>query len=285
MKNRKLAWFYGWLTADGHLKPIHRPGKDVRSISWCLHSKDSDVLDKFKCMFDTNTKVRQHNYNGKPTVHFNIFNKDVVQEAFEDDPKNKIITKDCPWDYVRGIFEGDGCFYIRPKNNNLVTIFYGSKIHLQWIGKLISNYFNVKYKEPRYSANTYEIRWEGRIARLIAWRMYKDTTEDMRLDRKYSIWNNYNISKVSLQGNNEELENLLSAIETLNVNMYEIDKGLIVRISGMNILNTCKSLSSIISNEMSIPTGIPFLGKGKKKNYSLYLKDIFHTINTPACNA
>jgi hypothetical protein len=266
--SRKLAWFLGWFASDGHLQ-LPKRSKDVPTITFCLHAKDRDVLDKFQSWLNTNSKVREYNYNGKRTAHYSIFDKELI--SLVDGVKNAIpvdLIEGFEWDFLRGVFEGDGCFYIRPKNSALSTMWYGNKTHLVWLASFVGEYLGLDPKKPKdYGSGTHSVRYEGRPARMLGWKLYRDAPQDMSLDRKKKIILDYIGQK--------DMDSLDTFLEVLGTTKTEVrKKGTCFNVRGsskLTNLDACKMGVKLLKEEFDVNAAIPLVGRGNSKVYHLYI--------------
>lgn len=98
--------------------------------------------------------------------------------------------------YIRGYFDGDGSIYWNKSHKcGIFNICSGSKDMLVWIGSAIRNNvdydFSPKAFSLRPSATIYFIERSHKSAEKIFHWIYKDSVEEIRLDRKYERYLEY----------------------------------------------------------------------------------------------
>lgn len=263
------SWFAGWFTSDGSL--IY-PKNENPTISFCLHSKDRDVLDKFKWMFNIKNKVRTYNYNGKPTAHLrwkdNHWTTLIEQYNLKHNISDQIMIKD----FIRGLIEGDGCYYKHPRGTFVVAL-YGNECHLNWVSEQFQMLLGLEPKIPKSRVGTSVIRYEGIPARLIAWYCYDMVPTHMLLNRKKEIVNS--IYGKNIITNHSRFNYFLSQVFGNQIQHIETEKnGILWSISGSNnVLKICHYLQNALML-LDITSQPVLCGKGNKKKYRLYIPQV-----------
>lgn len=206
------AYWFGFLCADGAITRFYK-GTEIRSMSVevTVKSDDEEHLKKYLRALESNTPI-QHR-----TIHLKSTNKDytacrsVVNNTHlcntlikhgctpcksltlsfptsEDIPDNLINH------FMRGYFDGDGCFTQYQSNHELSTawVLCGTPGFLQEYGRILSeNGVKLSRNPKRAKPGTqiYEMRLYGRtnIAQAMNF-LYRDSTSETRLDRKYEAF-------------------------------------------------------------------------------------------------
>lgn len=184
------AYWLGFLYADGC---VH---SDTKEIS--VDTIDSEHLEKFK------KAIKAYNHkigvtqdarwkNANALYHFAIKDKQLHQDLIKwgcVPQKSLKIEKipNIPRDYVshflRGYFDGDGSLHYLKGTNNYRISFVGTKSFLMDIQKELGT--NVSLGT---TGQAYQLQISGRkqVNRILLY-LYNNSSENMRLDRKYSIF-------------------------------------------------------------------------------------------------
>jgi hypothetical protein len=148
--NPKLAYVIGLIASDGCLS------NDKRHIT--VVSKDKDQLQNILACLKINVKIGRHN-SGAGRFAYRIQFGDVLFYGFLENigltsAKSKTIAKlDIPdkyfFDFLRGLFDGDGYFYsyTDPKWKSSFMFYTGfvsaSKKFIDWLQETISSHLNI----------------------------------------------------------------------------------------------------------------------------------------------
>lgn len=208
MPNTDNCYWAGFIAADGSV------GKSLYSVSIELSDKDVNHLLKLaNFVKDKNPnlyyRIRQNTGLGeqyikvKKYASFTIYSKDVVKDItnnFNIIP-NKSLVLQPPnindegliKNYIRGYFDGDGSIGWH-KYNNIIRLSFcsGSEILLQWIGSEINKQLNINTIIHKSKNNqVFALDKMGYDALEICKWLYLDSTEQIRLDRKYDRFIKY----------------------------------------------------------------------------------------------
>lgn len=202
--NRDSAWVYGWLLTDGSVQ------EKTGQVALNLHTQDADVLYKIKDTMDFSGKVYHANYNDKPSSTLRICRKGMAEDLFNLGMarEDKTFNTDMPnipdnyyWDFIRGVFEGDGGIRHRTGNTDAIDITISGatkKFTLDLQSTLESRGINTRIdtkKAGRYGTNAVEMYSLNTRSNADALRMcyfmYANTTQDRRLNRKFEVYRNY----------------------------------------------------------------------------------------------
>lgn len=255
----KFSWFLGFLTTDGsYIRPSYRGKGNEDHISFCLHYNDNEVLYKFKDILDTSAKIHTYPQYKSPQCQLNVYDRKDIMTVYPD------IKKDIPDNvhnrhFIRGLVDGDGCLNYRGTRESFrINIVNESYTILEKTSKIITNTFGIKEKLPR-KTKIYIIEWEGKIAKLIAWWLYRGDIDSMVLKRKKE----YYLDKLKIDTKN----NITEFLTATNISYTIKDKGIVLEMNVPNniSLNWCHIIQKILNNGTPIP-----LNKGKTKYYGLY---------------
>lgn len=193
--NDKAYWL-GLITADGTIQ------KDGYKVS--LTSKDIELIEKFKKIINSEHAISKIESFDKRTSK--IYTRYLIQVCSKEFVKNIIfqgITNNkshiCEFpkikekfylSFIRGLFDGDGC--ISFDGNRMRMQFIATKEILEFIQK----YFYEKHKiepHPMYNVskntNTFVIHYFKDTKKLLSL-LYKNSNQDIRLNRKYKLYEN-----------------------------------------------------------------------------------------------
>lgn len=180
--NPNVQYWLGWLATDGYISHLEN------RITLSLSIKDIDVIEKFRDFISPNLTIHHSIHHKKFEMVFVSFrNKEIVDflstlgfnnnKTFEFVPNFEIT-----WDYIRGVFEGDG--YIREKKINITG---ASKNHIELIYNFVkSQDINCKLRQKLTPKNTvmydFEIHSKTEISKFVD-KIYANA--NIFMDRKY----------------------------------------------------------------------------------------------------
>lgn len=208
--NEKSMYWAGFIAADGCISK-----KDYR-LSIGLASKDKSHIEKFQNdigfngpIFDLETdpyfiNARKEKYYRSS---ISIISKNICKKLkkFNIVPRKSLIYDMPKWliehplinHFIRGYIDGDGCYYIR-KKDNLKDQYYFSVLGTNNFIKQTQNIFknnlkntskNTKFNKipyPRHNGSVFNLSFSGnKILKSIVEFLYKDA--ETYLDRKYNI--------------------------------------------------------------------------------------------------
>ena len=180
--NSNVQYWLGWLATDGYIS--HSENRITLSLS----IKDIDVIEKFRDFISPNLTIHHSIHHKEFEMVFVSFrNKEIVDflstlgfnnnKTFEFVPNFEIT-----WDYIRGVFEGDG--YIREKEINITG---ASKKHIELVYNFVKNQgIDCKLRQKLTPKNTvmydFEIHSKIEISKFVD-KIYANA--DIFMDRKY----------------------------------------------------------------------------------------------------
>lgn len=201
---RDSAWVYGWLLTDGSVQ------EKTGHIALGLHGKDVDVLRKIKNVMGFNGKVYESVRRGKRTATLRICRKEMTEDLFalgmaREDKTFNTSMPNIPdkyyWDFIRGVFEGDGSIRHYTGNTDAldITIAGATKqfmLDLQSSLESRGIFMRMDTRKANSGAGNiaemYTLNTRSNADALrMCYFMYANTTKDRRLDRKFNVYQNY----------------------------------------------------------------------------------------------
>lgn len=174
-----LVYVVGLITSDGCLS------KDGRHIEFI--SKDVDLILTLKSILGLKAKIKRKvlGYTGKKCSRLQ-FGDIVLYQWLEEiglmPKKSKIIgglkiPKKYFFDFLRGLFDGDGCFYSywdkRWKSSFMFYVDFcsASKIFIEWLQKTLIEYLKIK-GDLKAGTNIWDLRFAKKEGLKIIKKMY-----------------------------------------------------------------------------------------------------------------
>lgn len=159
------AYWLGFIAADGCImdrkRLANKNWKSSKIISFCLHPRDENHLEKFKLFLKSNHPIR-HEKNNR-CVYFEICSETMFKDLLRWGIKPKktyslmshveMIPDEYKSYFICGLIDGDGSFIIRNKKvdiyeYNICTVRLLSNIAtLKDISKYLNNYHNISFKK------------------------------------------------------------------------------------------------------------------------------------------
>jgi len=192
INNQKKAYWLGFIAADGSL--FHN------KLMITLAIKDKQHIYKFKRFLKSNHLIKNIVNNGYPSAMFSISNKDLIKSILKlgipyrksynlkDFPK---IHKKYYRHFIRGMFDGDGCFNITKVGNHrkLRLLFIGTIKMVKLIQKELIKHCKLnktKLRIPKNSPTSAYLEYKGnkQLKRIYNY-LYKGST--ICLERKKEI--------------------------------------------------------------------------------------------------
>lgn len=193
----EMAYFLGFFCADGHLDTSRN------TIYIQLHRKDDYILKSFHNFF---------NYNGplyyRPnsnSVQFNIYSKEITKDLMNFGlTRHK--SQELKWieqipdqyvsHFVRGYFDGDGHVGLaqahNPNDKKLVVKLVSTLPFIQRLKLEFEKHYGTECGSIKDNSSYYELVYTGsnHTKSFLDW-IYKDSTEETRLKRKFDIYNEF----------------------------------------------------------------------------------------------
>lgn len=178
------CYWAGFIAADGNVQG--------NSVIIHLQKKDVGHLKKFANFLNTTAKIWEKDESCGISFRSNLIVKD-LKERFNIIPNKSLVL--CPpninnseliYNYIRGYFDGDGCFSYGARSKQMsFEIYSGSKNILEWILKNLKN-LNVSQKVNVYKKqkNCFRFDFTGnRQVKIIMDWLYNDS--NYFLERKF----------------------------------------------------------------------------------------------------
>ena len=138
LSNPDVLYWLGWLATDGHISH-----KETR-ITLSLSIKDIDVIEKFKDFVSDKLVIKHTIHHDKfEMVSVSFRNKEITDFLLtlgfgNNKTFNFVPNFNITWDYIRGVFEGDG--YFRWGSTKEINITSACKEHIQIIYDFVKSY-------------------------------------------------------------------------------------------------------------------------------------------------
>ncbi len=189
------CYWGGMLLADGYIR------KDRPVIDLHLKSEDAGHLEKFKTVVHYEGNISDRITITSPSLKHDLeTNFGVVPQKTPITVFPHQVPKQFWHHLVRGIFDGDGCL-TQPVGNVPMLSFEGTVVLLKDIRSVLHSELPIKLKSKNdvapiqlqdskeYGFGVFGAFWySGENAKLIADWMYRDSTPETRLDRKYALY-------------------------------------------------------------------------------------------------
>ena len=204
------AYFLGLLYADGSVS------KKNNYIILTLKESDKEILNKFNFFLKNEKPLKFH--EKRKEKHSNIYSLVIYSKQIKDQlilkgchpnktfslrwPKNIIISNNLISHFVRGYFDGDGCFtyrlykgkYLKPAMNFVSTLDFCKEMANLFLINLNCNcHITKRYKTRDTNTRQLEISGSKQILKILEW-MYKDSTIyiSRKFDKYQSFLKDYN---------------------------------------------------------------------------------------------
>jgi hypothetical protein len=193
--NEKAYWL-GFISADGSLS------KNGYKLSFGV--KDSDILEKFKRAISSGSPVSDFNvYDERTDKTYNRYSLQICSKEFcqyirnhgVDENKSKVfkfpkIDEKYYSHFIRGLYDGDGSICI-VKSKVIENINFRANIisSLECVNyiKVYLESINISSNKifSKHDQNIHYITFGKDVIKFLNW-IYKDSSEETRLDRKYN---------------------------------------------------------------------------------------------------
>ena len=202
------AYWLGFLFADGFVS------KDRNRVRLELQIRDEYMIDNFLKFLDTNYKKYYTKNNSvgvqidNEILHSNLIKLGCIPlKSYTNTsiPSNILNNEILLWNFLRGIFDGDGCIFKEPKNNYGIY-FMGTKNIIEQIQKCNPIFSEFFVQQELRSNNCYYLRTSKfYVVKEVFNKMYNNIPTELCLKRKYDIFKNY-ISERSDRKSYKEIE-------------------------------------------------------------------------------
>jgi len=191
--SNEMAYFLGLLVADGHVR------KQNNIIMLNLKKTDEAIIQNLKEAIEYDGPIYTINKkDGQPQACLTVSSKEMVKDLnglglsgnkTYDFDWVKDIPDEFVSDFVRGVFDGDGCVYISTIKKGYSASIVGTYKLTENIKKYYENYIGKKCGYLNKRGNVQFIEYNGRYNALsfLNW-IYTNSTQSTRLGRKYDLY-------------------------------------------------------------------------------------------------
>jgi hypothetical protein len=193
----EMAYLLGFICADGHI------ASSRNSLLIQLHKKDKYILENFMKFMKFEGKL--YDYSSKTTCTLHISSKEITQDLMNfgltrhKSQELKWIEQ-IPEEYVshfiRGYFDGDGHVGLaqahNPNNKNLILKLVSTLPFIERLKLEFEKHWGSECGSIKNNETYYELVYTGsnHTKSFLDW-IYKDSTEETRLKRKFDIYNEF----------------------------------------------------------------------------------------------
>lgn len=196
--SHELAYFLGWMASDGNISE----SKNTFRIT----STDINHLENMFSLFSYGWKTTVRNWNKENQAHYKLAG--TISIAREDIMNkligygilpNKSLIIEMPYipsefmrDFVRGVFEGDGCITFKETLSPKIVFASGSKDFVYGLGESIERQTGLKVHVYIDSKGTYTLNYDSPVSvEMLFHYMYDGVPSILILDRKYNKFIKY----------------------------------------------------------------------------------------------
>lgn len=191
---KSKAYWLGFISSDGYIN-FNRKLVRVK-----LSAVDEEHLHKLKKDIEAEHPIKEefHNITGNRLVRIEFTGKQII-ESFkkhgitkikrEKQVPSKLIPDKFLPDYIRGIFDADGCI----QKTRFSINFCGSKEMLIWIQDILSKKCDIKKCKINLHDNTYRIQYYAKedVKKILLFLYPNFKKPKITLDRKFDIVKDY----------------------------------------------------------------------------------------------
>jgi len=191
--SRERAYVLGFLMSDGYLS-------SDGELGWYLSSKDVEILQKIKNVLKCNHPIKFQTTKWGEYARLRIKNKIVTNQLRDIGITNnktgkEFFPKECQnygYDFIRGVFDGDGCVKLRSKQNNYTNSWSICSTNLSFLEN-IQSYINCGNICRTNKINHLTV-YDKNLLDTVYNYLYDNTT--LFLQRKYDIFTQINTTKL-----------------------------------------------------------------------------------------
>lgn len=193
----EMAYLLGFICADGHI------ASSRNSLLIQLHKKDKYILENFMKFMKFEGKL--YDYSSKTTCTLHISSKKITQDLMNFGlTRHK--SQELKWieqtpdqyvsHFVRGYFDGDGHVGLaqahNPNNKKLIIKLVSTLPFIERLKIEFQKHYGSECGSIVDNNTYYELVYTGsnHTKSFLDW-IYKDSTEETRLKRKYDIYNDF----------------------------------------------------------------------------------------------
>lgn len=182
--NKEKAYWIGFLLADGCIS-------DKNRVQLGLQETDIGHIKKFQ-QFVKGDFYKITNIASNKSCSFKFVSEKISRDLYEYGiiPRKSLtvdfalnMPSELMFDYLRGFFEGDGCFHIDKRGRWIVSFAASYEFNIKLMQFL--KYNDIHCIGPYVHKNISSVQVQSDNAKKILYEMYKNSNHLTRLDRKY----------------------------------------------------------------------------------------------------
>ena len=193
----EMAYLLGFICADGHI------ASSKNSLLIQLNKKDKYILENFMKFMKFEGKI--YDYTSKTTCTLHISSKEITKDL-TNFGLTRYKSQELKWieqipyqyvsHFVRGYFDGDGHVGLaqahNPNNKKLIVKLVSTLSFIQRLKLEFEKHYGSECGSIIDNSSYYELVYTGsnHTKSFLDW-IYKDSTEETRLKRKYDIYNEF----------------------------------------------------------------------------------------------
>lgn len=193
--SHELAYFLGWLASDGNISE--------ESNAFRITSTDIDHLEKMFSLFSYGWETcvrewdKEKHPNYKPAGTIAISRKDIMDKIIDYGiPPSKSLIIEMPYipteymrDFVRGVFEGDGCITYKDNLSPKIVFATGSEKFAYGLGEAIERQTGLKIHVYVDDKRTWTLEYDSITSvKMLFKYMYEGVPSELILKRKYDVF-------------------------------------------------------------------------------------------------
>lgn len=193
--SHELAYFLGWMASDGNIA-------EERNV-FRITSTDIEHLKNLFSLFSYGWTVSIKKWKEKEHAHYlpagtiSIAREDIVKKLMDYGIKpNKSLTMEMPYipseymrDFVRGVFEGDGCITYKNNLSPKIVFATGSEKFAYGLGKAIEKQTGLAVHVYVDKKGTWTLNYDSITSVKILFKyMYEGVPSELILKRKYDTF-------------------------------------------------------------------------------------------------
>jgi hypothetical protein len=278
--SNEMAYLLGFFCADGHLA-THKNSFIIQ-----IHKKDQYILENF--MKFMNYGGRIYDYEKTSTVSLHITSK-VITKDLMDFGLTRHKSQELRWieqipeeyisHFIRGYFDGDGHVGLtqahNPNDKKLRISIVGTQNFLERIKFEFEKITKTSNGHLRDEETYFTLFYTGtNITRSFLDWIYKDSTEETRLKRKYDIYSNYINKEDYIQETVKIDFELAEKIrEDYNNGLNSNELSLKYNVNRCSIKPILDEKTHMKSDNRDVRSQLYIEAWGEKKHYLDWLKD------------
>lgn len=193
--SHELAYFLGWMASDGNISE----SKNAFRIT----STDIEHLESLFSLFSYGWETSIREWKTKEHSHYlpagtiSISREDIMNMLIDYGiPPNKSLIMKLPYipskymrDFVRGVFEGDGCITYKSNLSPKIVFATGSEKFAYGLGEVIEKQTGLKVYVYVDKKNTLTLEYDSITSvKMLFKYMYEGVPSELILKRKYDVF-------------------------------------------------------------------------------------------------